>query len=225
MKLLLKGDGVITMEFPHLLRLMQENQFDTIYHEHFSYLSFTTVEKVFAKAGLKMFDVEELPTHGGSIRIFACHAESSRAVEKRVEAMRLQERECGLDTMKAYQAFAENVRETKRAFLEFLIGAKRAGKTIVAYGAAAKGVTLVNYCGVRNDFIDYCVDKSPYKQNRYLPGVHIPIVGPEKIAETKPDYVLILPWNIKTEVMEQMKHVRSWGGKFVVAIPKTMVLD
>jgi len=155
-----------------------------------------------------------------SIRIFACHAESTRPVEKRVETMRTLEREGGLESMATYRAFDENVKETKRAFLEFLIGAKRAGKKIAAYGAAAKGVTMLNYCGVRNDFIDYVVDKNPYKQNRYLPGVHIPILGPEKMMETKPDYVLILPWNLKDEVAEQMKQIRTWGGKFVVAIPQ-----
>jgi SAM-dependent methyltransferase len=224
MKILLKPDGVITMEFPHLLRLIEQNQFDTIYHEHFSYLSFYTVEKVFAKQGLKLFDVQEQPTHGGSIRIFACHADSDRLIEKNVEAMKKLERDHGLESMATYRAFDENVKETKRAFLEFLIAAKRAGKKIAGYGAAAKGNTMLNYCGVRGDFIDYVVDKNPYKQNRCLPGVHIPIVGPEKLAETKPDYVLILPWNIKDEVMEQMKQIREWGGKFVVAIPRVRVL-
>jgi SAM-dependent methyltransferase len=219
MKVLLKPDGIITMEFPHLLRLMDENQFDTIYHEHFSYLSFHTTRQVFAKHGLKMFDVEELPTHGGSLRMFAAHTESSRQVESRVQAMMLLERERGLEDMAAYRAFEERVKETKRAFLEFLIEAKRAGKRIVGYGAAAKGNTLLNYCGVRGDFIDYVVDRNPYKQNTFLPGTHIPVYAPERIAQTKPDYVLILPWNIKDEVMEQMRHIREWGGKFVVAIP------
>jgi SAM-dependent methyltransferase len=224
MKVLLKPDGVVTMEFPHLLRLIEQNQFDTIYHEHFSYLSFHTVERVFAKQGLKLFDVQELPTHGGSIRIFAAHAESNRPIEKRVEAMRKLEIDHGLESMETYRAFAETVRETKRKFLEFLIKAKRDGKKIAGYGAAAKGNTLLNYCGVRGDFVDYVVDKNPYKQNRYLPGVHIPIHGPEKLAETKPDYVLILPWNIKDEVVEQMKQIRDWGGKFVVAIPAVQEL-
>jgi SAM-dependent methyltransferase len=224
MKILLKPDGIITMEFPHLLRLIEQNQFDTIYHEHFSYLSFMTVERIFAHAGLKLFDVEELPTHGGSLRIFAAHAESNRSVEKRVEMMRLLERQFGLESIETYRAFHESVRETKRAFLEFLIQAKRRGRRIAAYGAAAKGNTLLNYCGVRDDFIDYVVDKNPYKQNSFLPGVHLPIYGPEKLAETQPDYVLILPWNIKDEVMEQMSLIRSWGGKFVVAIPNVQVL-
>lgn len=224
LKLLLKPDGIITMEFPHLLQLIEHNQFDTIYHEHFSYLSFFTVEKIFARAGLKLFDVEALPTHGGSIRIFAAHAESARPFESRVDAMRALEREHGLESMAAYLALGEKVKETKRRFLEFLTNAKRANKTIAAYGAAAKGNTLLNYCGIRADFIDYVVDKNPYKQNRFLPGSHIPIYGPEKLAETKPDYVLILPWNIKDEVMQQMQHIRSWGGQFVVAIPTVRVL-
>jgi SAM-dependent methyltransferase len=224
MKVLLKPDGVITMEFPHLLRLMEENQFDTIYHEHFSYLSFHTTRQVFAKHGLKMFDVDELSTHGGSLRIFAAHAESSRQIESHVQAMMTMERERGLEEMAAYRAFEERVKETKRAFLEFLVEAKRAGKRIAGYGAAAKGNTLLNYCGVRGDFIDYIVDRNPYKQNAFLPGTHIPVYAPEKIAETKPDYVLILPWNIKDEVMEQMRHIRGWGGRFVVAIPRVQAL-
>ncbi len=224
MKILLKPDGIITMEFPHLLRLIEQNQFDTIYHEHFSYLSFLTVEKIFAGAGLKMFDVEELPTHGGSIRIFATHAESPRPVEARVATMRALERQRGLESIDTYRAFEENVKQTKRDFLEFLIQAKRQGKQIAAYGAAAKGNTLLNYCGVGNDFLDYVVDKNPYKQNRFLPGVHLPVFSPEKLAKTKPDYVLILPWNIRDEVREQMSHIQSWGGKFVIAIPRVQVL-
>lgn len=224
MKLLLKPDGVITMEFPHLLRLIEGNQFDTIYHEHFSYLSFHAAERVFQARGLKMFDVEELPTHGGSIRIFAAHAESKRPVEDRVEAMRALERERGLESTETYRRFEQSVRETKRALLEFLIGAARSGKRVAAYGAAAKGNTLLVYSGVRSDFIDYVVDKNPYKQGRFLPGTHIPVLGPEKLAETRPDYVLILPWNIRDEIIRQMDHIRSWGGRFVVAIPRLEVL-
>jgi SAM-dependent methyltransferase len=220
MKIVLKPDGIITMEFPHLMELMQQNQFDTVYHEHFSYLSFTTAEQIFAKHGLKIFDVEQLPTHGGSIRIYACHAESDRPVENRVPAMKKLEISRGLDSLQVYREFSQRVRETKRGFLEFLIAAKRDGKKIVGYGAAAKGNTLLNYCGVGTDFIDYVVDKNPYKQNCFLPGSHIPIHAPEKISETQPDFVLILPWNIKDEVMEQMGHIRSWGGRFVVAIPR-----
>jgi SAM-dependent methyltransferase len=223
MKIVLKQDGVITMEFPHLLRLMEQNQFDTIYHEHFSYLSFTTAQQIFSKHGLQVFDVEELSTHGGSIRVFAGHAASARPVENRVAAMLRLEREQGLGEMPAYRDFANRVAETKRGFLEFLIQAKRDGKRIVAYGAAAKGNTLLNYCGVGTDFIDYVVDKNPYKQNSFLPGSHIPIYAPEKISESRPDFVLILPWNIKDEVMQQMAHIRSWGGKFVVAIPRVAV--
>ena len=225
MPVLLKPAGVVTMEFPHLLRLIEQNQFDTIYHEHFSYLSFLTVEQVFARAGLRLFDVEQLPTHGGSIRIYACHDNAAHATTPAVEAMRQLERQHGLDTMDVYTSFAERVRATKRDTLEFLIRAKRDGKRVAAYGAAAKGVTLLNYCGVRDDMVDYVVDKNPYKQGRALPGVHIPIFGPEKLAETKPDYVLILPWNIRAEVVEQMRAVRDWGGRFVVAIPHVEVLS
>lgn len=224
MKILLPAGGIITMEFPHLLRLMRENQFDTIYHEHFSYLSFLTVEKIFAKHGLKMFDVQELARHGGSIRIFACHADDSRPIGQSIEAMRRLERENGLEDLDSYRAFESQVKQTKRAFLEFLIDAKTKNKTIAAYGAAAKGNTLLNYCGVRSDFIDYVVDRSTYKQGRFLPGTHIPIEAPEKVEQTKPDFLLILPWNIKDEIMEQMKHIRSWGGQFVVAIPRTQVI-
>ncbi len=225
MKIVLKEDGVITMEFPHLLRLMQENQFDTIYHEHFSYLSFTTVEKVFAKHGLILFDVEELSTHGGSLRIYARHVEDkAKVVGSRVEELRSRETAEGLISLASYAAFAEQVRETKRALLEFLIAAKREGKRIAGYGAPAKGNTLLNYCGIRQDFIDYTVDRSPHKQGRYLPGTHIPIYAPEKLRETKPDYILILPWNLKDEIVGQMAHIREWGGRFVVPIPRVEVL-
>lgn len=226
MKILLAPNGVITMEFPHLLRLMQENQFDTIYHEHFSYFSFLTVREVFAKHGITLFDVEELPTHGGSLRIFGRHAEdATRAVLPSVDGLLARERAAGLDKIDTYRAFEEQVKETKRRLLEFLIAAKRSGKTVVGYGAPAKGNTLLNYCGVRTDFIDYTVDLSPHKQGHFLPGVHIPIYEPERIRSTRPDYVLILPWNLKDEVMKQMADVRSWGGKFVVPIPEVKVLD
>ncbi len=224
MPVLLKPAGVVTMEFPHLLRLIERNQFDTIYHEHFSYLSFLTVEQVFARAGLRLFDVEELPTHGGSIRIYACHERAAHADSPRVERMRQLERDHGLADMAVYAAFAAGVRATKRDVLAFLVEAKRAGKSVAAYGAAAKGNTLLNYCGVRADMVDYVVDKNPYKQDRFLPGVHIPVHGPAKLAQTKPDYVLILPWNLRDEVTEQMAAVRGWGGRFVVAIPKVEVL-
>lgn len=225
MKILLKPTGVITMEFPHLLRLMAENQFDTIYHEHFSYLSYLSIRRVFERHGLAVFDVDEIQTHGGSLRIYARHAEdASKPISAKVTALAATERKAGLDSLPAYSAFAEQVRETKRSLLEFLIDQKRRGKSIVGYGAAAKGNTLLNYCGVRGDFLDYVVDRNPHKQGKLLPGTRIPIMAPEQIAETKPDFVLILPWNIKEEVVRQMSQVRSWGGRFVVPIPKVEVL-
>ena len=224
MKILLAPAGIITMEFPHLLRLIGLNQFDTIYHEHFSYLSFDFVRRLFAAHGLKIFDVEELPTHGGSIRIFASHVESPGKIESRVETMLDAERKAGLADLATYRAFDERIKKTKRAFLRFLVEAKSARKTIAAYGAAAKGNTLLNYCGVRGDFIDYVVDRSPHKQGRFLPGSHVPIHPPEKVAQTRPDYLLILPWNLREEIMEQMGHIRQWGGKFVVAIPALEVI-
>jgi 2-polyprenyl-3-methyl-5-hydroxy-6-metoxy-1,4-benzoquinol methylase len=225
LQLTLKPGGVITMEFPHLLQLMRENQFDTIYHEHFSYFSFLTVQKVFAHHGLRIFDVERLPTHGGSLRIYACHsAYAAHANTQQVEALLQTERAAGLDGLDAYRDFSERVKNVKRRLLAFLIEAKEAGKTVVGYGAPAKGNTLLNYCGVRTDFLDYTVDRSPHKQGRALPGVHIPILSPDQIRETKPDYVLILPWNLRDEVMSQMAHVREWGGRFVVPIPELTVL-
>jgi 2-polyprenyl-3-methyl-5-hydroxy-6-metoxy-1,4-benzoquinol methylase len=225
MKILLKPTGVITMEFPHLQRLVDECQFDTIYHEHFSYFSFITVEQVFARHGLTLFDVEELPTHGGSLRIYGRHSEDgSKPVSEQVIALREREKQLGYAGLDLYNSFAAKVMATKRDILEFLIGAKRAGKTIVGYGAPAKGNTLLNYCGIRNDMITYTVDRSPHKQGHYLPGTRIPIHGPEKIRETKPDYVVILPWNLKVEIIKQMSHIREWGGKFVVFIPEVQVI-
>jgi SAM-dependent methyltransferase len=224
MKKLLKPGGVITMEFPHLLRLMDENQFDTIYHEHFSYFSLMSTERIFAAHGLTLFDVEELWTHGGSLRIYARHQEDeARSVGPRVGALLAREKAVGLDRPDRYTAFAEQVRETKRRLLEFLIGAKRQGRSIVGYGAPGKGNTLLNYCGIRTDFLDYTVDRNPYKHGRFTPGTHIPIHPPEKILETRPDYVLILPWNLKDEIMEQMAAVQTWGGQFVVPIPDVKV--
>lgn len=225
MKIVLKPRGVINMEFPHLMRLMLENQFDTIYHEHFSYFSLLSVEKVFAAHGLTLFDVEEIPTHGGSLRIYARHVEdSSRPVTQRVIDLRASEQELGLGSLSFYRSFSERVKATKYKLLDFLIRAKRDGKSVVGYGAPAKGNTLLNYCGIRSDFIDYTVDRSPYKQDQFLPGTLIPIHHPDKITETKPDYLLILPWNLKDEVMEQMQHIRTWGGQFVVPIPEVQVL-
>jgi hypothetical protein len=224
MKILLSPEGVITMEFPHLNKLMQFNQFDTIYHEHFSYFSLVTVEKVFAEFGLVIFDVEEIPTHGGSLRIYARHdSDTAKPVLETVDNLRNEEIEAGFKGTAVYARFAEQVKETKRKLLSFLIDVKRQGKTVVGYGAPAKGNTLLNYCGIRNDFVDYTVDLSPHKQGLFLPGTHLPILSPEKISETKPDYVLILPWNLKDELMKQMAHIRDWGGQFVVPIPELKV--
>jgi SAM-dependent methyltransferase len=224
MKAVLKPDGNITLEFPHLLKLMRNNQFDTIYHEHFSYFSFITAEKVLEQHGLRVFDVEELPTHGGSLRLFACHAANDeREVTKNPERLRQEELASGLKMVATYTSFAEQVRETKRALLAFLIEEKRKGKSIVGYGAPAKGNTLLNYCGIGTDFLDYTVDRNPHKQGRFLPGTHIPILGPERIEQTRPDYLLILPWNLKEEIMGQMGTIRQWGGKFIVPIPRVAV--
>ena len=224
MKVLLKPQGVITIEFPHLMQLMEQNQFDTIYHEHFSYFSFITSEKIFAAHGLTLFDVEELPTHGGSLRIYGRHAEdNSKPVGPRVKILRDRELSAGFTHMECYAAFAEQVKETKRKLLEFLINAKRKGHSIAGYGAPGKGNTLLNYCGIRTDFLDYTVDRNPYKHGRFLPGTHIPIFPPEKIRETKPDFVMILPWNLKDEIREQLSYIREWGGKFVVPIPQVEI--
>jgi SAM-dependent methyltransferase len=226
MKILLAPDGVITMEFPHLMRLVEQNQFDTIYHEHFSYLSFTTTERIFAHHGLVLFDVEELSTHGGSIRIYARHAEhTERAVESRVDEMKLREANAGMKEVAYYTNFAMQVQETKAKLLEFMIEQQRQRKTVVGYGAPGKGNTLLNYCGIRTDFLEYTVDRNPHKQGNFLPGSRIPIFGPNKISETRPDFVLILPWNLRVEIMEQMSEIRSWGGKFVVPIPEVRVYD
>ena len=220
LKILLKPGGVITMEFPHLMRLISDNQFDTVYHEHFSYLSLITVEKVFAAHGLTLFDVEELTTHGGSLRIYARHVDNAGiSIEKRVGDLRRRELEFGLARMPSYTDFAEKVKALKRSILGFLIQAKVKGKTVVGYGAPAKGNTLMNYCGIRSDFLEYTVDRNPHKQGLFLPGTHIPIYHPDRIMETRPDYVFILPWNLKEEIMEQMNYIRDWGGKFVVPIP------
>lgn len=224
MKLLLKSDGVITMEFPHLQQLMEQNQFDTIYHEHFSYFSLSTAERIFAAHGLTLFDVEELTTHGGSLRIYARHAEDlSKPVTDRLIELRAREESMGYSRVEIYSRFAEQVERTKRKLLEFLIEAKNEGKKIVGYGAPGKGNTLLNYCAIRTDFLDYTVDRNPYKQGKFLPGTHIPICAPERIRETRPDYVLILPWNLKDEVMNQNAFIREWGGKFVVPIPEVKV--
>ncbi len=225
MKRLLNPGGVITMEFPHLLQLMDQNQFDTIYHEHFSYLSALAVSRIFRHHGLTLFDVEEIGTHGGSLRIYARHNEDeSKPVSQALLALVRREQDRGLDKVATYGAFAEQVKETKRKLLAFLISAKQQGKKIVGYGAPGKGNTLLNYCGIRQDFLDFTVDRSPHKQGRYTPGTHIPILAPEAIREARPDLVLILPWNLKEEVMSQNAFIREWGGRFIVPIPEIAVL-
>ena len=221
---LLAPHGLVTLEFPHLMQLMAENQFDTIYHEHFSYFSFITVEKIFAAHGIQLVDVEELPTHGGSLRIYGRHSDDrTEGVSDRVIELRARELRAGLLRLDHYASFAEKVRETKRKLLDFLIGAKRMGKSIVGYGAPGKGNTLLNYCGIRTDFIDYTVDRNTYKQGKFLPGTHIPILHPERIRETRPDLVLILPWNFRDEIMAQLSYIRDWGGRFVVPIPEVRI--
>jgi len=225
LNILLKPEGIITMEFPHLLRLMESNQFDTIYQEHFSYFSFFTVENIFSAHNLTIFDVEELSTHGGSLRIFVKHqGDNTKSISERVAKMLDKEISLGFSKISHYLIFDQQVRKIKRDLLGFLIKAKQEEKIIVGYGAAAKGNTLLNYCGIRGDFIKYVADRNPFKQGRYLPGSRIFIEHPEKIRETKPDYILILPWNIKDEVMEQLSFVRSWGGKFIIPIPELRVL-
>lgn len=226
MSILLAPGGVITMEFPHLLRLMEHNQYDTIYHEHFSYLSFGTVREIFAHHGLTLFDVQELPSHGGSLRIFGRHtSDTSHAITPNVEKLLKTEQEFGLRDMATYARFEARVKETKRNLLRFLIDARDQGKTVVGYGAPGKGNTLLNYCGIRTDLLDYTVDRSPHKKGTYTPGTRIPILDPDRIRETKPDFVLILPWNLEREITKQHSYVREWGGRFVVPIPTVKVLD
>ena len=224
LEVLLGRGGTITMEFPHLWRLMEENQFDTIYHEHFSYLSFTVARDIFAAHGLRIFDVERLPTHGGSLRIFAAHRSDPRTETDAAAALAREESADGFRTLARYRPFGARVEETKRALLAFLIEARRAGKTVAAYGAPGKGNTLLNYCGIRTDFVEYAVDRNPYKHGRYTPGTHIPIHPPERLRETRPDYILILPWNLREEIVGQLAYVREWGAKFVVPIPAVEVI-
>ena len=225
MKTLLAPQGVLTMEFPHLQRLMAENQFDTIYHEHFSYFSLVAVEKAFVRHGLVIFDVEELPTHGGSLRIYARHAENSAVpVGDRVAALRRREIDDGFLTLARYGGFAEQVKATKRRLLSFLIDVKSRGARVAGYGAPGKGNTLLNYCGIGTDFLDFTVDANPYKQGKYTPGTRIPILAPEQIRAARPDYVLILPWNLKDEISRTAAYIREWGGRFVVPIPEVKVL-
>jgi SAM-dependent methyltransferase len=225
MKEMLGTGGVITMEFPHLQRLIEGNQFDTIYHEHYSYLSFSVVNRIFAYHGLTLFDVEELSTHGGSLRIFGKHSDDkNKIITGRVHELLQREKELGFESVDFYLEFEEKVKETKRKLLMFLIDIKRQNKSVVGYGAPGKGNTLLNYCGIRTDFLDYTVDISPHKQGNFLPGTHIPILHPDQLKKTRPDYILILPWNLKDEIIKQLEYVREWGGKFVIPIPELTVI-
>ena len=219
MGMLLGPDGTVTLEFPHLQRLIEGHQFDTIYHEHFSYFSFLTVERILRHHHLRIYDVEELETHGGSLRIYATHIEGSAREEERVAALREREVELGYNQRAIYRTFDKKVQETKRNLLEFLIKARREGKSIAGYGAPGKGNTLLNYCGIREDFLEYTVDRNPYKQGRFLPGTHIPIYKPDRLQEARPDYILILPWNLKREIAAQLEYTREWGAKLAVAVP------
>lgn len=224
LRIALKPEGVVTIEFPHLMRLMEFNQFDTIYHEHFSYFSLLTAERILNKHGIALFDVEELATHGGSLRLYGRHQGTGIGQSESLVGLKAEEMAAGLDDIDSYQDFAHQARHTKRALLRCLIEAKEEGKSIVGYGAPAKGNTLLNYCGIRGDFLDYTVDRNPHKLGLYLPGTRIPICPPERIFETRPDYVLILPWNLKDEIMEQMTAIREWGGRFVVPIPEVEIV-
>jgi SAM-dependent methyltransferase len=224
LKILLKPEGVLTLEFPHLLRLIELNEFDTIYHEHFSYFSLLTTVKLMEAHGLRVFDVEELKSHGGSLRVYACRAEGkTHKVEPHVKKVLADEARAQLDRTEGYRGFASQVEETKFALVEFLLRAAQEGKKVAGYGAPGKSATLLHYCGIRKDLIEYTVDRSPYKQGRFLPGNHIPIHHPDRIAQTKPDYVVILPWNLKDEIMQQLQFIREWGGRFVVPIPKLAI--
>jgi len=224
LRILLKPEGVLTLEFPHLLRLIEGNEFDTIYHEHFSYFSLLTTVRILRAHGLKVFDVEELATHGGSLRVYACKAEAqTHSLKPSVAALIAEEEEAGQSSLEGYQNFGLQVKQTKWALVEFLLAAARQGKTVAGYGAPGKSATLLNYCGIGKDLIEYTVDRNPYKQGRFLPGSHIPIYHPDRIRETKPDYVVILPWNLKDEIIEQLQFIRDWGGRFVVPIPEVAI--
>lgn len=225
LRILLKPEGVVTLEFPHLLKLIEHNEFDTIYHEHFSYFSFITSVQLMEAHGLKVFDVEELSSHGGSLRVFACRAEAeTHPVEGNVSRLVAAEEKAGLCVTDGYKNFSHQVKETKLALLEFFLKAAREGKRVAGYGAPGKSATLLHYCGIGKDLIEYTVDRSPYKQGRFLPGTHIPIYHPDHIRETKPDYIVILPWNLQSEIMKQLQYIREWGGQFVVPIPKATII-
>jgi hypothetical protein len=224
LRVLLKPQGVLTLEFPHLLQLIERNEFDTIYHEHFSYFSLLTAIRILDSHGLNVFDVEELPTHGGSLRVFACRAEDSvRRVEPNVPKLLEKEKKARLDSIEGYETFASQVKHAKFALVDFLLNAAQQGKTVAGYGAPGKSATLLHYCGIGRDLIAYTVDRSPHKQGRFLPGSRIPIYHPDRIRESKPDYVVILPWNLKDEIIDQLHFIREWGGKFVVPIPRVTI--
>jgi len=225
MKIILKDTGVITMEFPHLMQLVDNNQFDTIYHEHFSYLSFYTVKQIFESQGLEMFDVEEIPTHGGSLRIYAKHKEDdSKTISENVAALLKKEMDKGLATLAYYDNFQQKALKVKLDLTDFLIQQKRNGKKAAAYGAAAKGNTLMNYCGIKYDLVDFVVDANPHKQDKFLPASHIPVVNEQYLKDAKPDYVIILPWNLKDEITAQLSYIKEWGGQFVIPIPDLQIL-
>ena len=221
---ILKPEGTATFEFPHLMTLFEGNQFDTIYHEHFCYFSLLSVEAIFARHGLTVFDVEELWTHGGSLRIYACHSAAARPATARLVELREREEQKGYRKLDTYTRFEEQVRETKRRLLKLLIELKSSGKTIVGYGAPGKGNTLLNYCGIRTDFLDFTVDRNPYKQGKFLPGTHIPILEPARLDEARPDYILILPWNFKDEILAQLAYARDWGARFIVPVPEATIV-
>ena len=224
-KIVLAPGGVVTIEWPHVLRLMRENQFDTIYHEHFSYFSLHAHERIWERHGMRVFDVEEIPTHGGSLRVYGCHRDDdAKGESEELLRLRRMEQEANLDSLDGYTGYTERVERTKRDLLSFLIKAREEGRRVVGYGAPGKGNTLLNYCGIRTDFLDYVVDRNPYKHGRFTPGTHIPIFPPERLSETKPDYILILPWILRHEIAKQLDYTRDWGAKLVVPIPKLEVL-
>ncbi|MHB8253079.1 MAG: class I SAM-dependent methyltransferase [Acidiferrobacter sp.] len=225
LRIALKPGGMINLEFPHLLKLIDQKQFDTVYHEHFSYLSLTSVSQIFAHAGLRIFDIEELPTHGGSLRIYGCHVDDPRPVSNAVTGMMAKEQSFGLLDLSVYKAFQAKADKVKNDFLAFLIEQKRAGKSVAAYGAAAKGNTLMNYAGIKHDLVDFVCDAAPSKQHKFMPGSHIPILPPAELSRRKPNWVIILPWNIAEEVMQQEQQVLAWGGKFIVAAPELKVFE
>jgi len=226
LKILLSKNGVITLEFPHLMKLIQQNQFDTIYHEHFSYFSLFVTNAIFSHHKLKIFDVEQLPTHGGSLRLFVTHNENENiTISKKVNDLINEEHQFGLINIETYRNFSSKVESVRKKLLGFLNTTKKEGKKVVCYGAAAKGNTLLNYCKVDSSLVDYIVDKNPHKQGKFLPGSHLPIKSPDEILKTKPSFVLILPWNIKDEIINQMSHIKKWGGKFVIPIPEVNIID